>query len=87
MLFRSERQVLTVVFRDGTWYNYYEVTDSEWKDFKAAVSKGKFIYKLLDYKPRGYASMKGVAAGTRKSIYKYSRSAQIKFDGKQKGLK
>lgn len=82
-----DRQVLTVVFRDGTWYNYYEVTMAEWKSFKSAVSKGRFIYRVLDYKPRGDASMKGVAAGVRKNLYSISRAAQRGFGGKQKGIK
>jgi KTSC domain len=82
-----ERQVLTVVFRDGTWYNYYEVTLAEWKAFKATVSKGRYIYKVLDYKPRGDASMKGVAPGVRKNLYAISRAAQMGYKGKQKGIK
>lgn len=82
-----DRQVLTVVFRDGTWYNYYEVTLAEWKSFKATVSKGRYIYKILDYKPRGDASMKGVAAGVRKNLYAISRAAQRGLSGKQKGIK
>ena len=81
-----EREVLTVVFRDGTWYNYYEVTVSEWKAFKAAVSKGRFIYKILDFKPRGEASTKGIAAGVRKNLYAISRAAQVGYKGKQKGI-
>lgn len=70
------RSVLTVVFRDGTWYNYYEVTDSEWKAFKAAVSKGKFIYNILDYKPRGYADTGSLGAGVRKNLYAIARTYQ-----------
>lgn len=82
-----DRQVLTVVFRDGTWYNYYEVTANEWKAFKAAVSKGRYIYKILDYKPRGNASVQGVASGVRKNLYAISRAAQIGMRGKQRKTK
>lgn len=71
-----ERSVLTVVFRDGTWYNYYEVTDAEWKDFKAMVSKGKYIYSVLDYKPRGNASLAGLSSGVRKNLYAIARAYQ-----------
>lgn len=72
----SARSVLTVVFRDGTWYNYYEVSVSEWKSFKAAVSKGKYIYSILDYKPRGNADTAGLSAGVRKNLYGVARAYQ-----------
>lgn len=36
-------QTLTVVFRDGTWWEYREVPDYMWYDFQAAVSKGEFL--------------------------------------------
>lgn len=71
-----DRSVLTVVFRDGTWYNYYEVTDAEWKAFKQMVSKGKYIYSVLDYKPRGNATLQGVSAGVRKNLYAIARTYQ-----------
>ena len=72
----GDRSVLTVVFRDGTWYNYYEVTVGEWKAFKAAVSKGKYIYNILDYKPRGNADTAGLSAGVRKNLYGVARAYQ-----------
>lgn len=72
----KQRSVLTVVFRDGTWYNYYEVSDSEWKAFKSMVSKGRYIYNVLDYKPRGNADTKGLSAGVRKNLYAVSRAYQ-----------
>lgn len=71
-----ERNVLTVVFRDGSWYNYYEVTPGEWKQFKAVTSKGKFIYSFLDYKPRGAADVRNLGAGVRKNLYGISRAYQ-----------
>ena len=78
MLFRSDvnREVLTVVFRDGTWYNYYEVTLTEWKSFKAMVSKGRYIYNVLDYKPRGNADTAGLSPAVRKNLYGISRAYQ-----------
>jgi hypothetical protein len=30
---------MTVVFRDGTFYNYYQVTPGEWEAFHASYSK------------------------------------------------
>lgn len=32
---------LTVVFRDGTYWNYYDVTEGEWLNFHSSMSKGK----------------------------------------------
>lgn len=72
----GDRSVLTVVFRDGTWYNYYEVTVGEWKAFKAAVSKGRYIYNILDYKPRGEADLSGLSAGVRRNLYGVARAYQ-----------
>lgn len=34
---------LTVVFRDGTWWNYYEVPPEMWQEFKSVESKGKYL--------------------------------------------
>lgn len=44
---------LTVIFRDGTPWNYYEVTPLEAANFHRANSKGRFIRLYLDAKPYG----------------------------------
>ncbi|NBW10072.1 MAG: KTSC domain-containing protein [Caulobacteraceae bacterium] len=36
-------KTLTVVFRDGTWWEYREVPDFMWYDFMQAESKGKYL--------------------------------------------
>ena len=36
-------QTMTVVFRDGTWWNYYEVPMSMWQGFILADSKGQYL--------------------------------------------
>lgn len=77
------RSTLTVVFRDGTFYNYYEVRPSEWQDFKRRVSKGQYIYKYLDFKPRGPANVRSIPAGARKIMYGIARASQLKNAGKQ----
>ena len=77
------RGVLTVVFRDGTFYNYYEVTPPEWQNFKKRVSKGQYIYKYLDFKPRGPANVRSIPAGVRKEFYRYARISQSSSRGKQ----
>lgn len=35
---------MTVVFRDGTWWDYYEVPESVWYDFTISNSKGDFLW-------------------------------------------
>jgi hypothetical protein len=81
------REVLTVVFRDGTFYNYYEVRPTEWQDFKRRVSKGQYIYKYLDFKPRGPANVRSIPAGARKTLYGLARLNQLKSGGKQQKRK
>ena len=78
------RSVITVVFRDGTFYNYYEVTPTQWQQFKTRVSKGKYIYQELDYHPRGPASVTQLSVTARKALYKFARGYQIYNDGKTK---
>jgi hypothetical protein len=77
------REVITVVFRDGTFYNYYEVSPVQWQAFKSRVSKGQFIYQELDYHPRGPADMNNVPSYARQSLYKLTRALQLKNRGKQ----
>lgn len=77
-----DRQVITVVFRDGTFYNYYEVTPGEWQKFKSVVSKGQYIYTFLDYKPRGAADVSTLSSNARKSFYKFTRAAQLHYGGR-----
>jgi hypothetical protein len=81
----AEEEKLTVVFRDGTFYNYYEVSENEWKAFKANRSKGAIIYRMLDFKPRGPANDTSASKAARKAYYMFSRSAQIHRGGKEKG--
>jgi KTSC domain len=77
------REVITVVFRDGTFYNYYGVTPREWQDFKARVSKGRYIYKYLDYKQRGPADLTTLPSYARNTLYRVARSLQLKNYGLQ----
>ena len=73
---------ITVVFRDGTFYNYYEVSPSEWQAFKARVSKGRYIYSYLDSKPRGPADVSGISAVARRAFYRIARSTQVHSKGR-----
>lgn len=83
----APRQTMTVVFRDGTFYNYYEVTEGEWRAFKASVSKGNpWLNKanrnqgsdgLFVGKPRGAADVSSISPQVRESLYRIVRTQQI----------
>jgi hypothetical protein len=72
----ESRRTLTVVFRDGTFYNYYEVEAEEWDQFRAAYSKGHYILYALDAKPRGTARMANAALAAREGLYRIARTGQ-----------
>ena len=82
-----DEEKMTVVFRDGTFYNYYDVDEGEWQAFKASKSKGQIIARLFDYKPRGNADESQINEAARKAYYQYSRGIQIKKKGVLKGQK
>lgn len=82
---------MTVLFRDGTLYNYYDVTPGEWSNFSASISKGapwlnrgfpdgkQQVDGLFISKPRGLADISGVSESARSAIYKIARTAQVRF--------
>jgi hypothetical protein len=71
------RGVLTCVFRDGTYYNYYEVVPSTWQAFKAIKSKGKYIREVLDFGPRGMADVATLPSQAREILSRLARVGQI----------
>lgn len=73
----ASRKVITVVFRDGTFYNYYDVDPKEWQAFKMSRSKGRYIYAHLDVKSRGYAKVNAVPVDVRSALYNVMRANQI----------
>lgn len=79
----SGRTVLTCVFRDGTYYNYYDVAPLEWANFKRARSKGRFIYTYLDKHPRGMADVLQMPQPGREMLYRITRTHQITAGGYQ----
>ena len=78
----EDEEKLTVMFRDGTLYNYYEVDKNEWAAFKANRSKGAVIYRMLDFKPRGYADESNFTRQQLQAFYRISRGTQIASGGK-----
>lgn len=81
----EDEMKLTVVFRDGTFYNYYEVDGNEWAAFKANRSKGAIIAQMLDFHPRGPADMSSFSQKAQAAFYRYSRGFQIQKQGKAVG--
>jgi hypothetical protein len=48
----AERRIRTV-FRDGTQWQYSDVTPQEWERIRRTASTGRFIARVLDAKPYG----------------------------------
>lgn len=71
------RGILTLMFRDGTLYNYYEITPSMWATFKSLPTKWRYIADVLDAMPRGYANTASVDRRVLDLMYQTSRAAQI----------
>lgn len=71
------RQVITVVFRDGTFYNYYDCTPRIWQAFKMSRSKGRYILKELNGHDRGFANANEVPVTVRAALYNVARVKQI----------
>jgi hypothetical protein len=80
---------LTVLFRDGTLWNYYDVDRSFWVKFRTSISKGEFIAKDLpsadltrNYR-NGPADVSRVSEQNRQLIYTIARASQYRFSTKR----
>lgn len=78
------RSTLTIVFRDSTVYNYYDVSMDEWEDFREKPSKYEYIRDVLDYKPRGPADISSVPTNVRMFAYRATRAAQLAAEKKKR---
>jgi hypothetical protein len=70
-------KTLTVVFRDGTYYNYYDIPPVMWQEFKQRKSKGKYIYMYLDNYARGPADISNIPDYAREALYRITRTSQV----------
>ena len=77
----TERGVLTVMFRDGTLYNYYGIAPPTWQSFVNARSKGRFIKRNLDGRIRGVADTGAIPIEHRELMYKVARTTQVAEGG------
>jgi hypothetical protein len=80
----SKTGTLTVIFRDGTWWNYYKVPHSMWEEFRSAKSKGRYLASSgLDQWPdMGEPSDNAMTAQMMRSLDK-TRLIQKARGGKQ----
>ena len=70
---------VTVVFRDGTPYNFYDVPRSVWIKFHNSISKGRpYLNKTwpLEYK-HGPADTSSLPEGVQQMVYTVARTSQI----------
>jgi hypothetical protein len=83
-----DRKVLTVMFRDGTLWNYYDVSSGEWSTFHNSFSKGPMLnywvkgsYQpgFLLYKSNGPADLASVSQNVLAEIYKVARLNQYRY--------
>jgi hypothetical protein len=89
----EDRRTMSVVFRDGTFYNYYDVSPGEWQSFHASYSKGKpWLNRknsqqaadgLFINKPRGDAGdLEAIDPRIREALYRVARTQQQKIKPK-----
>jgi hypothetical protein len=77
---------LTVVFRDGTLWNYYDVPVDVWARFYAAYSKGPMLNKtpnegeLVANYSNGPASI-DLADESMRALYRIARTSQLMYKG------
>lgn len=87
--YADQRGKLTVMFRDGTFYNYYNVPPGVWQEFKSAISKGPLLNRggqgknrkqgadgiLLNY-PHGPADITEIPEELQRYVYRVARVSQ-----------
>lgn len=92
----AENRIVTVVFRDGTAWNYYGVPNDAWIKFSQSITKGKFINNarsnagrgpgdLLTYDGHGPADVSQLSAAAQQEFYRISRAAQVLAKDKETG--
>ena len=82
--YESSTGTLTIVFRDGTWWNYYKVPESMWNDFRDAQSKGRFLIDsgLNNWPDMGEPNMAQMSQAYIQALSS-TRYAQLGTGGKQ----
>jgi hypothetical protein len=65
-----DSQVMTVLFRDGTWWEYRGVPENKWDGFKSAPSKGRYLREsgLDGWDDQGPADLSGMSRWRRTQL-------------------
>ena len=84
--YSRHRKTMTVIFRDGTWWNYYDVPVTMWTNFKRAYSKGWFLHAsgMDEWPTMGPASVSMMTPLEHEQLSTYARAVQTHLDGLQK---
>jgi hypothetical protein len=75
----ESRGILTVVFRDGTIWNYPNVTPGQWQNFHASISKGKPWINDMVFGEGDLADMTNLDPRVQADLYTAARTAQLQF--------
>lgn len=81
---KQELGTLSVMFRDGTLWNYYSVPRSTWETFRGLFSKGQYINRnsqnpVLNTFAHGPAELSGASDASRRYIQRTAREAQVRY--------
>jgi hypothetical protein len=79
----EEYGVLTVVFRDGTVWNYDGVSPGQWQNFQASISKGKPWINEFKFGVGYAADLSQLPPGVQEAVYNAARTAQLKYQSKR----
>lgn len=83
-----ENRIVTVIFRDGTAWNYYGVPSDAWLKFSNSITKGPFLNDarhnkgrgdgdLLTYAGHGPADITQLSPEAQTQFYRLARTAQV----------
>lgn len=75
----ASRLMLTVVFRDGTVWNYPNVTPGQWQNFHASISKGRPWLNDQVFGRGQPADMTSLDPSIYAQVYNAARRAQVKY--------
>lgn len=90
----QRRGKLTVMFRDGTLWNYYDVPYTEWLTFSNSLSKGPMLNRksskqasdgILLSHPHGPADVTDVPEEVQEQLWRVAREAQLRFKTTNRG--
>lgn len=82
------KQILVVVFRDGTWWEYRNVPISVWDGFKAAESKGRYLREsgLDNWDSMGPANIEQMPKHRREALNDLQEFTEYMYGTKPRGV-